>query len=140
VVSGAEGERSLDLDGEVVGAALLAIMGAMHQHATCPHRLQALKGSLDPILLRQRQKNTLVGLGAHERSHEIADGFLIGLAREIGFQKPRPAIPRFERCDRGLGRIEYLADQFGHDPRRTLIRGEAEHMGRAVGVQSFEHE
>src|SRR5215211_7484884 len=41
VMAGAEGERGLDLDGEVVGPALLAVVGPMHQEAAGAHGPEA---------------------------------------------------------------------------------------------------
>ena len=41
VVAGAEGERRLDLDADVVGPDAGAVMRAVHDEAAGPHRLQA---------------------------------------------------------------------------------------------------
>ena len=50
MVSGAEGERRLDLDADAVGRNAGAIVGAVNEKPAGPDRLQASKADFDPIL------------------------------------------------------------------------------------------
>ena len=49
VMAGAEGQPGLDLDGEVAGAAPVAVMRAVHQEAPGADRLQPLERLRDPV-------------------------------------------------------------------------------------------
>ena len=49
VMAGAEGKPGLDLDGEVAGAAAVAVMRAVHQKAPGADRLQALQRLRHPV-------------------------------------------------------------------------------------------
>ena len=51
MVAGAEGQRCLDLDPDLVGENTGTIMGTMNEKPPCLDRPQALKARLDPILL-----------------------------------------------------------------------------------------
>ena len=55
-MAGAEGERRLDLDADVIRAPPAPIMRAMHQHAAGADRGQSGKSVLHPVLLGDCRK------------------------------------------------------------------------------------
>ena len=56
VMAGAEGERRLDFDADVVGAPPPPVMRAMDQHPAGAHRGEAGQRILDPVLLGDGRK------------------------------------------------------------------------------------
>ena len=46
---GAEGEAGLDLDGDAAGRPQCPVMGAVHEEAAGPHRLQPFQRACHPI-------------------------------------------------------------------------------------------
>ena len=139
VVAGAEGERRLDLDRQVVRLDPAAVVRAVDQDAAGAHGLQPLEGGADPVLLVDRREDRLVGGVAEDRADQLAHRLLVGFLGEVGLEVPGLAVLGLEGRDRGLGRVEHLADQVGHGAGRALARIETEHVGRAVGRQAFEH-
>ena len=111
----------------------------MHEKTAGAHGPQAVQRRLHPIRPLQRREGGAVRLAADQRPHEVADGGLVGLAGEIGLQQPGGAVGGLEGGDRRLGRVEHLAEDVGHGPRRALVGREAHDMRRAVRVQAFEH-
>ena len=105
-----------------------------------PHGLEAFQRRLHPILLIEGQEDPLVRLLADDGPQQVADRRLVRLAGEIGLQQPGAAILGLEGCDGRLGRIEDLADHVGHGARGAPVRGDAEDVGGAVRVQTFEHD
>ncbi|MNL37510.1 hypothetical protein D3C87_1596590 [compost metagenome] len=53
VVAGAEGLAGLDLDGDLAGADLVAVMGAVHDEAAGAYRRQTFERLGDPVDIRQ---------------------------------------------------------------------------------------
>jgi hypothetical protein len=138
VVAGAEGERGLDLDGEVVDPQRCAVMRSVDEEAPGPHRPQPIERRLDPILRRDPLEGGALRGRADDRAYERADRRLVRLRREIGLDQPA-AVGALEGGDGGLGRIEDLAEEIGHAPRRGLVGRKPHDVGRPVGVEPFEH-
>ena len=138
VMPGAEGERRLDLDREVVRPHRRLVMDAVDEEASGPHRLQPVERGLDPVLLLEAREGGALGLGADDRPDELAQRVCVGLVREIGLERPGAAVG-LEGRDRGLARVEDLAEELCRLPGRSLVGRKPHHMGRPVRVQAFEH-
>ena len=139
VMPGAEGERRLDLDRKVVRPDRRLVMDAVDEEASGPHRLQPVERGLDPVLLLEAREGGALGLGADDRPDELAQRVFVGLVREIGLERPGAAAGRLKGCDRGLARVEDLAEELRRLPGRSLVGRKPHHMGRTVRVQAFEH-
>ena len=140
MMAGAESERRLDLDADVVRPPPRPVMRAMHQHAAGAHRREARKRVFDPILLgdgRKTRRSRSVGVG-RDRDQGANLG-LVGRAGEIDLDRPlRPAI-FFKGRGGGLGRIERLDDDVGDGAGAPLVAGKAQHMAGAVRGKPFKH-
>jgi hypothetical protein len=140
VVAGAEGERRLDLDGEVVGPDLIPVVAAMDEEASGADRLQPLQRGAHPVLLVDGLEGGLVRLRADHRADQVADHLRVGLLREVGFQPPRAGLLHLEGGDRRLHGIEHLAQKLGHGASGGLVRDQAQDVRGSVRRQTFEHE
>ena len=139
VMPGAEGERRLDLDRKVVRPDRGPVVDAVDEEASGPDRLQPVERGPDPVLLREAREGGLVRGVADDRPDELAHGLLVGLAGEIGLERPGAAVLGLEGRDRGLAGVEDLAEEVRRLPRRSLVGCKPHDMGRTVRVQAFEH-
>ncbi len=82
MVAGAERQRRLDLDGELVGGDVLAVMRAMDDEAAGRHRHEVFEARLDPVFGRDGVEGKRRGdLGARRIGHELAQQVLV---RRVG--------------------------------------------------------
>ena len=146
VMAGAEGERGVDLDCDVVGAHFAAAVRSMHDEAPGPHRLQPFERGGHPVLgVDAPEARPRRDLFARDGGDQRAEVFLIGRGAEKGLDQPRATLPVFGRGrlleggDGGLGGIEGLDDDVGNDARDRLVTGEAHDVGGVVGRQAFKH-
>ena len=102
VVAGAEGQRRLDFDAELVGRDPLAVMLAVDHEAPGRHGDEVFEAGLDPILgLDRVEGDALCNFPTSGIGHEFADQRLIGRLGKMHRDVPS-AIRPFERGDRGL--------------------------------------
>ena len=94
VVTGAERERGLYLDGDFVGRHLCAIMPAMHDKPAGAHRDQFLQRRLDPIRgFDDVETDSRCGLRAGRGTYEFADRRLIRRIAKMHADVPAPPAP-----------------------------------------------
>ena len=111
VVAGAERQRRLDFDAELVGRDTFAVMLAVHDEASGGHGDEVFEAGLDPILGLDRVEGDALGdISAGRFGDEFADQRLIGRLGEMHRDVPS-AIRPFECGDRGLA----LKKNFGQD-------------------------
>ena len=143
-MAGAEGEPRLDLDADVVGADLGAIVRAMDEKPPGADRLETGKRIGDPVALfgeaecRGRAVSSPAAAATSSRK-----SVLVGLETEIGLDQPSLAAARprrlgLERGRGGLGRLEALDDEIGDRARARSSVTSASVRG-VVGRQTFEH-
>src|SRR5579883_3450957 len=143
-MTGAEGERRLDLDGHIVRPDSGAVMRAMDEKAAGPDRGEASQRVGDPVgLLGASELDALCGLLARRDRDQLAQTRLVGLEAEIGLHDPvaAPLWPgrALERARRRFGWFEALDDQIDDRAGATLVADEAQAVGGVVGRQAFEH-
>src|SRR5580704_7595149 len=101
-MAGAERQRRLDLDAELVGRNARAVMVAMHDEATRAHRNQFLERGLDPVLgLDGVEADVLRVVVAGGEADQLADRTLIRRLGEMHGDVPA-SVGALERRDRGL--------------------------------------
>ncbi len=145
VMTGAEGEARLDLDGDVACADFRPVVAAMDEKASGPDRLKAGKRIRHPVALFRhsechRLRRLLVGGDCDQRP----DLVLVRREAEIGFDEPcppaaRPRVLGLEGGRGGLRRLETLDDEVRHRARPPLVGDERQAMSSVVGRQAFEH-
>jgi len=119
VMAGAERQRRLDLDAELVGRNAVAVVLAMDDEAAGGHRDQIFQARLDPIPGFDRVENhAACGLGIGGVGHELAQQRLIGRIGKMHRDVPAPVRP-LERGDRGL----VIKKNFGQDVDDTFGSG-----------------
>ena len=102
VVAGAEGQRRLDFNADLVGCDPLAVMLAVDDEAPGRHGHEVFEAGLDPILgLDGVEANALRNFPTRGIGHEFADQRLIGRLGKMHRDVPS-AIRPLERGDRGL--------------------------------------
>ena len=145
-MAGAEGERRLDLDGDVVGPNRAAVMRAVDEHAAGPHRLQAVEARRDPVLLVHRREGGCVDDLADDRPQQVAHSLFIRVAGEIDLDLPGrierergDALLDLEGGDRRLRRVEDLAEQFGQSAGVLTRGGEFEDGRNRRWQEAFAH-
>ena len=145
VMPGAEGEPGLDLDADVAGPQLVAVMRAMDEEPPGANRLQPRQRVGDPVLLfGEAELDQRRRLLPRRRRDQFAQAFLVGLEAEIDLDRPSlaPARPRrlgLERGGGGLRRLEALHHKVGDSARARLVERHAQDMGGVVGRQAFQH-
>lgn len=87
-MAGAEGERSGDLDADMLAAHDIAVMLAMDQDAAGAHGLQAIEAGGDPILLVHGGERRVVDAVADDRAQHVAHGLFVGMMGEIDLDLP----------------------------------------------------
>ena len=131
VMAGAERQRRLDLDGDLVARHLVAVMGAVDHEPPGRHRHQPFQAGLDPILggdgLERDRRGC--GLAGHQR-HQRADRGLVGGFGEI--QRDVPGVfAAFIGRDRDLALVKAFGEPvhrlacggFGADRKTGAVRG-----------------
>ncbi len=135
VMAGAEGQRGLDLDADVVGLDARAVMRAMHDEAAGAHRLQTGQAFLDPVggrdrLDGERGRRRIAG---RERDLRAQSGFVRRLA-EMDRHLPLAAVALEGGADGVVG-AEDLAEIAGEPAGGRLVAGEAGDGGGRVHAQ-----
>ncbi len=100
-MAGAEGERSLDLDGDGIAWDARALVRAMHDKTAGAHRRQVGQTLRHPVsvgdgLEAQRLCRRVAGDQRHLRAHR----FLVGRIAKVNRQLPLPAVVLERRADR----------------------------------------
>ena len=114
VMAGAEGQRRLDLDAELVGGHPRAVMGAMHDKAPRRHRHEVFQARLDPVLgLDRVEGDGLRDLLARRIGHELAEQRLVRRLGKMHRDIPAPVRP-LERRHRRLALEKDLGQQIDH--------------------------
>ena len=145
MVPGAEGEASLDLDGDVVRPDLCSVVRAVNQEAPGPDRREAGQRIGDPVtLLGEAKGGGPRGRVVRRDGDQRADALLVRRIPEIGLDEPGPsaARPRIVGLEGGrgrLGRLEALDDEVGDRPSAPLVGDEPHAVGGVVRRQAFEH-
>ena len=144
VMAGAEGERRLDLDRNVVGAHPGAVMRAVDEKAPGAHRRKPGERIGDPVALRRAAEfESGRRRLARRRGDEVAQQRLVGRKAEIDFDHPGLAASErrvgLEGRGRGLRGLEALDDEVRDRARARLVTDETHHVGGVVGRQAFEH-
>jgi hypothetical protein len=98
VVTGAEGQRRVDLDSDVVGAEQRAMMRAMHQETAGLNRAQSIQTPAHPIRGRKRLEGQrarkrlrdarLAGIPRHRHGDKRADCRLVGRIAKVERERP----------------------------------------------------
>ena len=115
VMAGAERQRRLDLDAELVGRHPLAVMLAMHDKAAGGDRDQIFEAGLDPVLgLDGVEGDVLCDVSPAARPPIRGSG-LIGRIGKMHGDVPAPVRP-LERGDRGLA----FEENFGQESTTRL--------------------
>ena len=147
VVAGSKGERSLNLQRNVVLAHGVTVMGAMHQKAPGAHGGQPMQRGGDPVLLgHAREGHGGGGLKASHHAHQFAHIGLVRRGAEIGLHQPFARGPiiglRFalKRRGRSFCGIEHFDNEISNGARLAFRAGERHHVGGVVGGQTFEHQ
>src|SRR5580704_17158608 len=100
-MAGAERQRRLDLDAELIWRNARAVMLAMDDEASRAHRHQFLERGLDPVLGLDGIKGDVPrDIVAGGDADEFADSVLIGGLGEMHGDIPAP-VRALERRDRG---------------------------------------
>ena len=132
VMAGAERQRRLDLDAELVRRNLRAVMPAVHDEAAGAHRHQLLQRGLDPILgfngVERDVLRATSSPAARPTSSRIEAS--IGRLGKMHGDVPAPVGP-LERRDRRLTLEKAFVQQIDHAPRGLLM---ADGKRRAMGV------
>ena len=114
VVAGAERQRRLDLDAELVGRHFGAVMPAVHDEAPGADRDQLFERRLDPVLgFHGVEGDVLRDLVAGGETDQLADRDLIRRLGKMHGDVPAPAGP-LERGDRGLALEKALGQEIDH--------------------------
>ena len=106
-----------------------------------PAPAQPVERGCDPVLLlqeRRRWRASAASPTIGRMSSRMASSS--GSSREIGLEQPGLAVLGLEGRDRGLGRVEHLAEEFGQRPADAFVGRKPHDMGRPVRMQAFEHE
>src|SRR5260370_23692560 len=110
-MAGAERQRRLDFDAELVGRHARAVVASVHDEAPGRDRHEILERSLDPVPGFDRvERNVLRDLVAGGEADQLADRGLIGRIGEMHDDVPPPAWA-FKRRYRGLS----LEKAFGQE-------------------------
>jgi hypothetical protein len=145
VMAGAESQRRLDFDGDVVSLDASAVMGAMNEKTPRAHRGQTRQRIGDPVALGrstkfERRRRRVAG----RRGDKLAQRILVGRKAEIDLDHPGFAAPFQRRLGleggrRRLRRLEAFDDKVGDRARPRFIADETHHVGGVVGGQAFQH-
>ncbi len=131
VVAGAEGQRGLDLDADVVGLDARAVMRAVHDEAAGPHRLQTAKAFLDPVGGRDRLDGERGRRRIARRERDLrAQSRFVRRLTEMDRHLPLAAVALESGADGVVG-AENLAEISGQPPGGRLVAGEAGDGGGA---------
>ena len=129
MVAGAERQRGLDLDADVVGLDAAAVVRAMHDKAAGAHRRQAGEALLDPVGCRYRREGKGSGSLFSSRVRELrAQGGFIGRIAEVDRHLPTPVFALERRAD-GIVAVENLAEMCRQPPGGRLVAGQAGNGG-----------
>ena len=140
VMPGAEGERRLDLDADVVCAKARAVMRAMHENAAGADGLQSRQRVLDPVALFDGGKaDGLGGLVAEDGFDEPAQRVFVGRVLEEHLGRPLARLLVLEDAGRGLGGIESFDDEIGDRARARRVAHETQQRAGPIGRQTFKH-
>ena len=132
VMAGAEGERRLDLDAELVRRNFVAVVLAMDDEAAGMHGNQILQRGLDPVLgFDDVEGGRARGLLARGERDQIADRGLIGRFRKMHGDVPAPGRARESR-DGGFVLSEAFGQQIRDAPGGSFI---ADRERGAVGLR-----
>ena len=114
VMAGAERQRRLDLDAELVGRHFGAVMLAVHDEPPGADRNEFFQRGLDPVLGFHRVEGDVPrDVVAGGNADEFADRVLVRRLGEMHGDVPAP-VRSFERGDRGLAFEEAFGQQIDH--------------------------
>ena len=131
VMAGAECQRRLDLDAELVGRHQQPVVAAVHDETPGADRHQIFKARLDPVLgLDRVEGDRPRHLRPGRIADQPADPRLIGWFGEMHGDIPAPVRP-LERGDRGLALEEALGEPID---QTSCGRFAADRKTRAVGA------
>ena len=124
MVAGAEGKRRLDLDADVVGLDVGAVMRAMHHEAAGAHRFEAGEALIDPIGRRDRLDGERGGrrLAGGDRDQRAQIRF-VGPRAEMDRYLPLTAIALEGGAGSRFG-IEAFAEINSQPPGGRLVAGQ----------------
>jgi hypothetical protein len=92
-MAGAEGERRLDLDAEVVRMHAAAVVRPVHQEAAGVHGLEACEALPHPVCLDDTlEPQRLCGLVAGGQPHQVTQPRLVGGALDVHRDLPLAAV------------------------------------------------
>jgi hypothetical protein len=139
-MTGAKGQRCLDLDAEPVRRRAAAIMSAVDDKTSRCDRFQPEETLGDPILGGDALKTQSPGRRvAGRRNCQIADDALVDIGAEVEGNAPA-ALARIHKADRGLVVKECRGKAIGDPPRRSFIGCQRSDRGiRCVGKRSVIH-
>ncbi len=131
MVAGAEGQRGLDLDAELVRRHAGAVVLAVHDEAPGGDGDEVLEAGLDPVLgLDGVEGNGLGEVFAGRIGDELAHQRLVRRIGKMRGDFPAPVRP-LERGNRRLALEEYLGQRVDQPPGGLLVgKREAGAMGR----------
>ena len=122
VMAGAEGERRLDLDAEIVRMHARAVVRAVHEEAAGAHRLQAFEALAYPVGVADGlEAQRLRGLVAAGDADELAQPHLVSRALHVHGDLPLAAVV-LEGGASGLFGVEAFGQE-GRDATGGLLVG-----------------
>ena len=136
VVAGAEGERGLDLDADVVGAQSCAVMRAMNEKAPDAHRLEIGEALRNPIRRRHRLDGQQPRRSLARRDRDqTAQACLLGRLAKMDGNLPA-AGPILEGCADRIFDVEAFPE-IGRQPACGLfVAGESCDRGGRIHVRT----
>ena len=134
VMAGAERQRRLDLDAELVGRDAVAVMLAVYDKTPGGDGNEIFEAGLDPVLgFDGVEDDGLRGIAAGRACHQLAHQRLVGRFGKMHSDVPAPVRP-LERSDGGLAFKENFREDVDDTFGCVLVANrEAGAMGRRRG-------
>ena len=121
MMPGAERQRRLDLDAELVGRHPRAVVAAVHDEAAGMDGDEVFEAGRDPVLgFDGVEGDVLVRCRRRRRGDQFADRGFIGRLGEMHADVPA-SVRAFESGDGGLVLVEALVEQIDDAPRGAFV-------------------
>ena len=132
MMAGAERERGLDFNADIVGLRPRTIMRAVDNKATCAHRLEAGQAPGHPVGSGDRLEAECVrrGLAGSDRDQAAQAAFIRRFTKV--HSKLPASVFAFKSGTGGILAIEQLAEIAGKAPRSRFVAGQAGHSGGSI--------